>query len=116
MGSAHYNPKDVIPMDVKTAIETAERMLADTSVMFDPKQHRGIIAALLEGIKTSKCFYNGLTQGRRTFVLLEGDPAAPEAIRCWANEGLRCGHQPEKCAEALQIATDFARSEVKKPG
>jgi hypothetical protein len=43
------------------------------------------------------------------FVLTARDPAAPEAVRKWAEHAWQAGHSAKKIDEALSIATEMER-------
>jgi hypothetical protein len=103
-----------IQYTVLDAIRKAEEIASSPEVLLSHDQTHGLIAALLAGIKTSQCFYKGLVNGRRTFVLLEGDPAAAFAIMAWAGAAERAGHREEKIQDAVAIADAFEHSPLLK--
>jgi hypothetical protein len=100
---------------VPEAIAKAEQLMPLPEVMLSHEQVRAMLEALLSGIKQSPCYYKALMTGRRTFVLLEGDPAAAPAIEFWAREAELVGHREEKVQDALGIARAFAAAPKKDP-
>lgn len=97
----------IIPLSPAAALQKAEELLADTGVSFSTPEARGIIAGLVAAINTSKCFATAIREGRKTFVLIDKDPAAAFAIREWVHMGAKVGHRKEKVEEALRIAGEF---------
>jgi len=93
---------------IPEALKKAEHAVEHPEVVLSQDQQIAILLALVDGIKSSKCFYNALMQGRRTFVLLEGDPAAGAAMYAWADAAERCGHRKSKVQDARDTAYSFA--------
>lgn len=108
-------PHNVIPLTSAAALAKAEALLADTSVGFSTPEARGIMAGLVEAIKSSPCFATAIREGRKTFVLIDKDPASPHAIFEWAHAAAKHGHRKEKVDEARRIAVMFQSAEHKQP-
>lgn len=103
-------------MTIIEAIDKA-RWLEDLPDGFLSSQSaKATIKALHAALQSSRCFYNAVQRGQRTFVLVEQDMAAPKAIWAWAEAAEKHGCDPVKVMQAAALAMEWHESTLTRNG
>lgn len=94
-------------MKIREAIGKAQWYRSQPEVCVDDKTAKTVIDTLLSALQQSRCYFNAVQRGQRTFVLVEQDRAAVEAIRRWADLAEQHGCPHDKVSQARMLATSW---------